>query len=74
MGMETVLGISLVIVGGLIMGAGAWPMKLMRTFQFEHWWFLAMLFGSGARPVDVHSGRVSQLLRSVARSGRSKML
>jgi hypothetical protein len=45
MGMETVLGISLVIVGGLIMGAGAWPMKLMRTFQFEHWWFLAMLFG-----------------------------
>ncbi len=45
MGMETVLGISLVIVGGLIIGAGAWPMKLMRTFQFEHWWFLAMLFG-----------------------------
>ena len=45
MGMETVLGISLVIVGGLIMGAGAWPMKLMRTFQFEHWWFLAMFFG-----------------------------
>jgi hypothetical protein len=45
MGTETVLGISLVIVGGLIMGAGAWPMKLMRTFQFEHWWFLAMFFG-----------------------------
>jgi hypothetical protein len=43
--METVLGVSLVVVGGLIMGAGAWPMKLMRTFQFEHWWFLAMLFG-----------------------------
>jgi len=43
--METVLGISLVIVGGLIMGAGAWPMKLMKTFQFEHWWFLAILFG-----------------------------
>jgi hypothetical protein len=50
MGMETVLGISLVIVGGLIMGAGAWPMKLMRTFQFEHWWFLAMLFGLIAGP------------------------
>lgn len=45
MGMETVLGISLVIVGGLIMGAGAWPMKLMRTFQFEHWWFLSVFFG-----------------------------
>jgi hypothetical protein len=45
MGMETVVGISLVIVGGLIMGAGAWPMKLMRTFQFEHWWFLSILIG-----------------------------
>jgi hypothetical protein len=45
MGMETAVGISLVIVGGLIMGAGAWPMKLMRTFQFEHWWFLSILFG-----------------------------
>jgi len=45
MGMETVLGISMVVVGGLIMGAGAWPMKLMRTFQFEHWWFLSILFG-----------------------------
>jgi hypothetical protein len=43
--METMLGISLVAVGGLIMGAGAWPIKLMRAFQFEHWFFLAMLFG-----------------------------
>jgi hypothetical protein len=45
MGMETVLGILLVVVGGLIMGAGAWPMKLMRTFQFEHWWLLSIFFG-----------------------------
>ena len=45
MGMETVLGVSLVVVGGLIMGAGAWPMKLMRKFQFEHWWFLSIFFG-----------------------------
>jgi hypothetical protein len=45
MELETVLGILLVVVGGLIMGAGAWPMKLMRTFQFEHWWFLSILVG-----------------------------
>ncbi len=44
-GWETVLGVLLVAFGGLIMGAGAWPMKLMRTFQFEHWWFLFILFG-----------------------------
>jgi len=45
MGLETVIGVLLVAVGGLIMGAGAWPMKLMRTFQFEHWWFLFILIG-----------------------------
>lgn len=45
MGWETGLGLLFVVLGGLIMGAGAWPMKLMRTFQFEHWWFLSMLVG-----------------------------
>lgn len=53
MGMEMVVGVLLVVVGGLIMGAGAWPMKLMRTFQFEHWWFLAMLFGLVVGPWTV---------------------
>jgi hypothetical protein len=43
--MDMALGVILVIVGGLIMGAGAWPMKLMRKFQFEHWWFLSIFFG-----------------------------
>jgi hypothetical protein len=42
---EMVLGALIVAAGGLVMGAGAWPMKLMRTFQFEHWWFLSILFG-----------------------------
>ena len=27
------------------MGSFVWPVKLIRTFQFEHWWFLAMLIG-----------------------------
>lgn len=40
-----VLGIILVSLGGIIMGALGWPMKLMKKFQFEHWWFIGMLFG-----------------------------
>ena len=27
------------------MGGLGWPIKLMRKFQFEHWWFIGMLFG-----------------------------
>ena len=43
--METVLGVLVVAVAGLVMGSGIWPMKLMRKFQFEHWWFIGMLTG-----------------------------
>jgi L-rhamnose-H+ transport protein len=43
--METVWGAIVVILAGLIQGSGAWPMKLMRKFKFEHWWFVAMLVG-----------------------------
>ena len=27
------------------MGSGVWPFKLMRIYQFEHWWFIGMLMG-----------------------------
>jgi hypothetical protein len=47
---ETILGVLIVAVGGLVMGAGAWPMKLMRTFQFEHWWFLSIFVGLAVAP------------------------
>jgi hypothetical protein len=43
--MDTALGVLLVAVAGLTMGSGIWPMKLMRKFQFEHWWFIGMLTG-----------------------------
>jgi len=43
--METLIGIILVVAGGLVMGSMGWPMKLMRKFQFEHWWFVGMLLG-----------------------------
>jgi L-rhamnose-H+ transport protein len=34
-----------VIVAGLGTGTIAWPMKLMRRLQFEHYWFVGMLVG-----------------------------
>ncbi len=43
--MEMALGVLVVAVAGLTMGSGVWPMKLMRKFQFEHWWFIGMLIG-----------------------------
>jgi hypothetical protein len=43
--METLFGVLVVGLAGLIMGSGAWPFKLMRKFQFEHWWFISMLVG-----------------------------
>jgi len=43
--MEVFVGILVVVIGGLIGGSLGWPMKLMRKFQFEHCWFIGMLFG-----------------------------
>ena len=40
-----VLGIVAVALAGLVIGSGAWPMKLMKKFQFEHWWFIGMTTG-----------------------------
>lgn len=38
-------GAVIVAVAGLIIGTNAWPAKALRRFQFEHWWFCAMLVG-----------------------------
>jgi L-rhamnose-H+ transport protein len=43
--MGTLGGAFVVVLAGLIQGSGAWPMKLMRKFKFEHWWFISMLVG-----------------------------
>ena len=40
-----ILGCLIVAVGGLFMGSGAWPFKLMRKYQFEHWWLIATFTG-----------------------------
>ena len=43
--METVLGVTLVTIAGLGTGSIAWPMKIMRRLEFEHYWFVGMLAG-----------------------------
>ncbi len=43
MNTTSLFGILAVTFAGLIIGGGAWPMKLMKKFQFEHWWFVGML-------------------------------
>lgn len=49
----SLIGILLVAFAGLIVGSGVWPMKLMKTFQFEHWWFIGMLTGLVILPWSV---------------------
>jgi L-rhamnose-H+ transport protein len=43
--MGTLGGALIIVLAGLIQGSGAWPMKLMTRFKFEHWWFVSMLVG-----------------------------
>ncbi|MGD0896595.1 MAG: L-rhamnose/proton symporter RhaT [Thermoguttaceae bacterium] len=50
MDLTTILGALVVAAAGLVMGSGAWPYKLMRKFQFEHWWFVGMLVGLVVMP------------------------
>jgi hypothetical protein len=45
MSSHTIVGFLLVAVAGLLVGSGAWPMKLMKHYRFEHWWFIAMVTG-----------------------------
>jgi len=37
------LGLLALVAGGLLSGSAVWPMKLMKRYQFEHWWFIGML-------------------------------
>lgn len=48
--MTTLAGALVVGAGGLIMGSSVWPFKLMRKYQFEHWWFISALAGLVVMP------------------------
>jgi hypothetical protein len=39
-----IMGVLVVAVSGLVMGTSAWPLKLMRRFQYEHFGFVSMFF------------------------------
>ena len=43
--MSAYWGLLLVAVAGLVIGSGAWPIKVMKRFEFEQWWFVGMLLG-----------------------------
>ena len=43
--MTFLLGFLLVTIAGLGTGSIAWPIKVMRRFQFEQWWFIGMVVG-----------------------------
>ncbi len=45
MDLKEMFGVLVVAFAGLLNGSGAWPMKKMSKFQFEHWWFIGMLTG-----------------------------
>ena len=38
-----ICGVVIVTLGGLGTGTCLWPMKVMRTLKFEHYWFIGML-------------------------------
>jgi len=38
-------GIGLIVIGGLLVGGSGWPLKIMKTFNIEHWLFTYVLFG-----------------------------
>jgi L-rhamnose-H+ transport protein len=43
--MDVLIGISLVVIAGLLTGSFMWPMKVIRGLQFEHYWFIGMFVG-----------------------------
>ncbi len=45
MSVELLSGIMVVVLAGLVMGTSAWPLKLMKKFQYEHFAFVSMLVG-----------------------------
>jgi hypothetical protein len=51
--MTTLLGFSAVAASGLLVGAGNWPYKLMRTYRVEHWMLLGTFIGMVVIPWTV---------------------
>jgi hypothetical protein len=65
MEMQALWGVLVVAAGGLLMGSGAWPFKLMKKYQFEHWWFVGMLVGLVVMPWTITLVGCPHALRSL---------
>lgn len=62
----TLLGALMVAAAGLLIGSGAWPFKLMRKYQFEHWWFVGMLVGLVIMPWGIALAYCRQVPEALA--------
>jgi hypothetical protein len=51
--MTTALGFLAVAVSGVLVGAGNWPYKMMRTYRFEHWMLMGTFLGMVVFPWTV---------------------
>jgi L-rhamnose-H+ transport protein len=72
--MTTALGLLVVAAGGLLMGSGAWPFKLMRKYQFEHWWFVGMLVGLIVMPWTITLAGCPHVFQSLSNVPLSALL
>lgn len=72
--MTAAWGLLVVALGGLIMGSGVWPFKLMRLYRFEHWWFIGMLVGLVLMPWGITLLGCPNALQSLGRIPLSAIL
>jgi L-rhamnose-H+ transport protein len=72
--MGTLWGALIVVLAGLIQGSGAWPMKLMHKFKFEHWWFIAMLVGLVLAPWVITLTMVPDFLSALRQVDKATLI
>ena len=72
---STVLaGVFVVVLSGLVMGTSPWPLKLMRTFQFEQFAFIAMLVALVVLPWTITLACCPNALTALAGIDRAVLL
>lgn len=72
--MDLLIGLSIVIVSGMLTGTFMWPMKKIRQLQFEHYWFLGSFFGLFLLPWLVVFLFIPQPLAAYAQVGEALLV
>jgi L-rhamnose-H+ transport protein len=72
--MNYLLGLLLVFAAGLGTGTVAWPMKLIRRLEFEHYWLVGMFIGLICLPWVVVLTQVPDPWRALAEAGWRPLL